>query len=94
MGQSNCFYCTNRLVGHIDVVRLGCQSVHHGVDGLAFATQVFFSVRQQIGILADFVQPGRNECVSTNTLACTAPRFEQLKIEKQFSKKNKLTKAS
>lgn len=36
---------SHRLVGHVHVVRLGRQGVHHRVYRLALAAQVFLSVR-------------------------------------------------
>lgn len=45
----------DRLVGEVHVVGLGGEGVHHRVDGFAFAAEVFFAVRHQVGVFADFV---------------------------------------
>lgn len=39
----------------------GGQRVHDGVDRFAFAAHVLLSVRQQIWILSDFIEPKNEE---------------------------------
>lgn len=45
----------HRITGHVHLIRFGGQRVHHSIDRLALAAQIFFPMRHEIRIFTDFI---------------------------------------